>query len=80
MHQSLASEFLLLLQTLNCSKEEVKMADNYFSVLGNRLLETWFDQGIELGGGQAFTVGSQGHDRNKKHIVSITPFVISNGI
>lgn len=55
------------------------MADNYFSVLRNRPLETWFDQGIELGGGQAFTVGSEGHERNKKHIVSLTPFVVSNG-
>lgn len=78
MHRSLASEFLLLLQLLNCSKEEVKMADNYFSILRNHPLETWFDQGNELGGGQAFTVGSEGHERNKKHIVSVTPFVQSN--
>jgi hypothetical protein len=79
MHHSLASEFLLLLQILNCSEEEVKMADNYFSVLRNHPPETWFDQGIELGGGQAFTVGSEGHERNKKHIVSLTLFVVSNG-
>jgi len=79
MHHSLALEFLLLLQVLNCSKEEVKMADNYFSVLRNHPLETWFDQGIELGGEQAFTVGSEGHERNKKHIVSLIPFVVSNG-
>lgn len=56
----------------------MKMADNYFSILRNHPLETWFDQGIELGGGQAFTVGSEGHERNKKHIVSDTPFVISS--
>jgi hypothetical protein len=56
MHHSLASEFLLLLQILDCSKGEVKKADNCFSVLRDRPLETWFDQGIELGGGQAFTV------------------------
>lgn len=80
MHRSLASEFLLLLQILNCSKEEVKMADNYFSVLRNQPLETWFDQGIELGGGEAFTVGSEGHERNKKHIVGVTPFVVSTEI
>jgi hypothetical protein len=73
MHHSLASEFLLLLQILKCSKEEMKMADNYFSVLRIRPLETWFDQGIELGGRQAFTVGSEGCERNKKHIVSPTP-------
>ena len=79
MHRSLASEFLLLLQILNCSEEEVKMADNYFSVLRNHPLETWFDQGIELGGGQAFTVGSEGHERNKKHIVSLASFALPNG-
>jgi hypothetical protein len=78
MHHSLASEFLLLLRILNCSEEEVKKADNYHSVLRNRPLETWFDQGIELGGGQAFTVGSEGHERNKRHFVSLTPFVVSN--
>src|SRR6266702_3657915 len=70
MHRSLASEFLSLLQILNLSNEEVKMADNYFTVLRNHPPETWFDQGIELGGGQAFTVGSEGHERTKKHIVS----------
>ncbi|KAI9452542.1 hypothetical protein BJY52DRAFT_1292214 [Lactarius psammicola] len=69
MHRSLASEFLSLLQILNISNEEVKMADNYFTVLRNHPPETWFDQGIELGGGQAFTVGSEGHERNKKHIL-----------
>jgi hypothetical protein len=46
------------------------MADNHFSVSKKDHPETWFDQGIELGGGQAFTVGSEGHERNKKHIVS----------
>ena len=71
MHRSLASEFLSLLQVLKISKEETRMADNYFSVLRNHPLETWFDQGIELGGGQAFTVGSEGDERNKKHVVSL---------
>jgi hypothetical protein len=49
INHSLVSEFLLLWQILNCLKEEVKKADHYFSVLRNRPLETWFDQGIELG-------------------------------
>jgi hypothetical protein len=71
MHRSLASEFLLLLQVLNFPDEELKMADNYFTVLRNHPTETWFDQGIELGGGEAFTVGYEGHERNKKHIVSL---------
>ncbi|KAI9444735.1 hypothetical protein H4582DRAFT_1806162 [Lactarius indigo] len=69
MRRSLASEFLSLLQILNLSNEEVKMADNYFTILRNYPPETWFDQGIALGGGQAFTVGSEGHERNKKHIL-----------
>lgn len=69
MHRSLASEFLSLLEILKLSNEEVKMADNYFTVLRNRPPETWFDQGIELGGGHAFTVGAEGHSRNNKHIV-----------
>lgn len=69
MHRSLASKLLLLLQILNLSNEEVKMADNYFSILRNHPPETWFDQGIELGGGQAFTVGTEGHSRNRKHLL-----------
>ncbi|KAN0133319.1 hypothetical protein V8E53_009043 [Lactarius tabidus] len=40
MHHSLASEFLSLLQILNLSNEEVKMADNYFTVLRNHPPET----------------------------------------
>ena len=30
----------------------------------------WFDQGYELGGGQPFTVGTEGDLRNQRHIVS----------
>lgn len=71
MHRSLASDFLLLLQALDVPKEDVKMADNYFTILRNHPPETWFNQGIELGGGQAFTVGYEGHERNKKYIVSL---------
>ena len=69
MHRSLASEFLSLLQNLNHANEEVKMADDYFTVSRNRTPETWLDQGIECGGGQVFTVGSEGYKRNRKHIV-----------
>jgi hypothetical protein len=48
----------------------MKMADNYFTILNNRIPEVWFDQGIELGGGQPFTVGMEGHERNKMHIIN----------
>lgn len=62
-------QFLSLLRHLNLSETELKMADNYFTLLSNTLPEVWFDQGIELGGGQPFTVGSEGEDRNRRHIV-----------
>ena len=47
----------------------MKMADNYYTILSNRVPEVWFDQGIELGGGEPFTVGVEGNERNAKHIV-----------
>ncbi|TFK41825.1 hypothetical protein BDQ12DRAFT_645075 [Crucibulum laeve] len=63
-----AIKFLLLLKRLNLTEDEFKMADNYFAILSNTLAETWFDQGIELGGGQPFTVGVEGDERNNRHI------------
>ena len=45
------------------------MADNYFTILSNTFTETWFDQGVELGGGRPFTVGVEGDERNNQHIV-----------
>ena len=65
-----AIEFLSLLNELELSEEERKMADNYFIILSNTIPERWFDAGVELGGGQAFTVGQEGEDRNNRHIVS----------
>ena len=65
-----AIEFLSLLKELELSKEERKMADNYFTILSNNIPERWFDGGVELGGGQAFTVGQEGEERNNRHIVS----------
>lgn len=47
------------------------MADNYYTILSNRIPEIWFDQSIELGGGQPFTVGSEGDERNNRHMVSV---------
>lgn len=64
-----AVEFLDLLHFMNATDEELKMADNYFSILSNTFTETWFDQGVELGGGQPFTVGLEGNERNKRHII-----------
>jgi hypothetical protein len=56
---------------LQFSDEERKMADNYFTILRNDYAEIWHDQGIELGGGQPFTVGAEGEQRNRLHIVSM---------
>ncbi|KAA1468081.1 hypothetical protein DENSPDRAFT_793771 [Dentipellis sp. KUC8613] len=77
MHQSRAVEFLDLLQHLNATDSEFKMADNYFSLLSNIIPEVWFDQGIELGGGQAFTVGVEGDVRNKFHILQAAHYLDS---
>jgi hypothetical protein len=74
IRRSMALEFLQLLDVLKASEEEKKMADNYFTILGNRVPEIWLDQGIELGGGQPFSVSSEGHERNARHIVSAISF------
>ncbi|KAL0068580.1 hypothetical protein AAF712_004295 [Marasmius tenuissimus] len=66
--RSEARGFLEATRALNLTEEEVKMADNYFSVLRNTFPENWFDQNTPLGGGQAFTVGQEGTERNNHHI------------
>ncbi|KAF9785690.1 hypothetical protein BJ322DRAFT_1204137 [Thelephora terrestris] len=68
MHRELSESFLALMDDLNFSSEERKMADNYFTLLRNDFTEIWHDQGIELGGGQPFTVGTEGEQRNRLHI------------
>ncbi|KAI0314766.1 hypothetical protein OF83DRAFT_1135307 [Amylostereum chailletii] len=77
LHRSRSTDFLSLMNILNATDEELKMADNYFSLLSNSLPETWFDQGIELGGGQPFTIGLDGEMRNNKHILRAAHFVDS---
>ncbi|KAF9270703.1 hypothetical protein L218DRAFT_952786 [Marasmius fiardii PR-910] len=69
IRRSEASEFLSLMRLLNVTDEEFKMADNYFSILRNVFTENWYDQNIPLGGGQPFTVGQEGVDRNHRHIL-----------
>ncbi|VDB87518.1 unnamed protein product [Peniophora sp. CBMAI 1063] len=77
LHRSLVEQFLELMHLVNATEEQLKMADNYFSILSNWPPELWFDQGIELGGGQAFTVGSEGELRNRKHITYAGAFLDS---
>ncbi|KAF4604851.1 hypothetical protein EYR40_003633 [Pleurotus pulmonarius] len=62
-----ASEFLQLMHA-HATDEERRMADNYYTILANRVPEVWFDQGVPLGGGEAFTVGTEGDERNERHI------------
>ncbi|KLO20065.1 hypothetical protein SCHPADRAFT_923906 [Schizopora paradoxa] len=68
LRRSTMEEFLALLQELQFSEAERQMADNYFTILANKVPEIWFDHGIELGGGQPFTVGAEGQTRNERHI------------
>lgn len=75
MHRSQAKDFLSLMRYLRASPDEMRMTDNYFTILSNRVPEIWFDQSFGLGGGDAFTVGDEGHQRNAKHIVRPSPFV-----
>ena len=67
LHRSEVTDFLALMRALHATEPEMKMADNYYTILGNRVPEAWFDQGIELGGGQPFTVGTEGDERNNRH-------------
>ncbi|KIY50515.1 hypothetical protein FISHEDRAFT_12158, partial [Fistulina hepatica ATCC 64428] len=69
LRRSAVSDFMALLHKLNATEEEFNMADNYFSILSNTYAQLWFDQGFELGGGQPFTVGSEGNARNQRHII-----------
>jgi hypothetical protein len=69
--RSHVQDFLGLLEAVNAHEEILKMADNYFTVLSNRLPELWFDQNHELGGGVPFTAGVVGEERNNRHIVRV---------
>lgn len=69
--KSQAVEFLALLDQLDISDEQHKMADNYFTILRNDLPERWFDAEIELNGGVPFTTGPEGEERNSQHIVRL---------
>ena len=68
--QTKVLDFVSLLRFLGLPQDELQMADNYFTILGNQVPGIWFDHGIELGGGVPFTAGQEGHERNQRHIVS----------
>lgn len=74
-----AQEFLTLLKEYDLNQEEIRMADNYFTILRNAgMPTTWFDDGVELGGGQAFTVGKEGDERNWMHIERALELLLSS--
>jgi hypothetical protein len=55
------------------------MADNYFTILRNTgMPTTWFNDGVELSGGQAFTVGKEGDARNWMHIERALELLLSS--
>lgn len=76
--KSHAESFLSLLERLGVSREEAKMADNYYSILRNSFPEIWTGAPIALFGGGDFTVGEEGVVRNRKHIVSSAVFFCQN--
>ncbi|KAI0639935.1 hypothetical protein C8Q77DRAFT_1045439 [Trametes polyzona] len=77
LRRSEAQRFLSLMRYLNAADDEMKMADNFFTILSNRVPEVWFDQGFELGGGQPFTVGSEGDERNKNYTLRAARYLES---
>lgn len=76
-----AEEFLILLNEYGLNKEETRMADNYFTILRNAgMPTTWFHDGVELGGGQPFTVGIEGDERNWGHIERALGFLLFKSV
>ncbi|KAJ3969479.1 hypothetical protein EV361DRAFT_850007 [Lentinula raphanica] len=75
MRRTQAQDFLALMKHQNVSNDVMKMADNYYALLANVFPEVWVDQGIELGGGEAFTQGVEGAERNNKHITQAAKYL-----
>ncbi|KAJ7499099.1 hypothetical protein FB451DRAFT_1204271 [Mycena latifolia] len=73
--RSHAESFLSLLKRIGASDEEIKMADNYYSILANRFPEIWTSAPIPLFGGGAFTVGAEGVARNRRHIAAAANYL-----
>ncbi|KAJ7742445.1 hypothetical protein DFH07DRAFT_836493 [Mycena maculata] len=75
IHRHNAASFLSLLGRLGVSQEEIKMADNYYSILSNSFPEIWIGAPIALFGGGDFTVGEEGVARNRKHIAAAAKYL-----
>ncbi|CAK5275726.1 unnamed protein product [Mycena citricolor] len=63
-----AAAFLQLMDDLQMPDEERKMADNYYTILRNRMPEIWVGSAHPLTNESAFTVGEEGQARNRDHI------------
>jgi len=75
--RSQAISFISLLRRIRVSGDEMKMADNFFTILSNQVPEIWFDHEFELGGGQPFSVGPEGEERNNRYILKATEYLDS---
>lgn len=69
--RSHAGEFMSLLNDLSLTPEELKIADNYFTILNGYPPNKWLTHTIELVDKEAipFTSGIEGENRNWLHIV-----------
>lgn len=63
-----------MLGEIGASDQEIQMADNYFTILGNEIPQVWMDSSIQIPGGAAFTIGADGEARNINHVVR--PFLL----
>ncbi|KAF7301431.1 Rab geranylgeranyltransferase [Mycena indigotica] len=73
-----ARDFLSLLGRLGLSAEQLEMADNYYSILRNQFPEVWIARPHALYGDGAFTVGTEGLERNRRHIAHAVTYLDSN--
>ncbi|KAF7331933.1 Rab geranylgeranyltransferase [Mycena kentingensis (nom. inval.)] len=78
LHRSHASAFLSLLERLDFTTEQRQMADNYYSILRNRFPEVWITRPHPLFSGGAFTVGTEGVERNRRHIEMAAGYLDEN--
>nr|GAT53967.1 Rab geranylgeranyltransferase [Mycena chlorophos] len=76
--QSNVRQFLALLDQLGLSTDEKKMADNYYSIFRNQYPEVWIAQPRPLFSGGAFTVGTEGIERNRRHIAAAAAYLDAN--
>jgi len=75
LRRASAVQFLNFLGQLQLTSVELKMADNYFTVLANEYPAVLQDIGVPLDGQHAFTVGTAGDERNWQHIDRVLDYL-----